>query len=203
MTFTMKKLICILFFMFSWTVLFSQGIVELFYMLPDEFSLGINQENRKMLIRDSSLTTEEGEVMFRLVALDKKNGYLKLYVVGVQCDEWEMCYWSYGEAEKIVAVNKTVGCFYVLHFFRLYNGKLVYYFNPIMWEVNPNYLFKTTTKISDVTINTSCIIYDLPQKGVNIKCSLGMCDYDEQLLRGNKFDLIWDNGSFKLGKPYF
>ncbi len=210
----MKKIGGILFLFLS-SPLFSQGLVELFYMLPDEFASGIVLNDRKALIKDSSVvvlhTYSNGEVdeeYFTLRSQDKTNGYLAFTRDGHQCSDWEMCFWNMKNGSKLVAVNGPSDCLSGLHFFEVKDGKMSYAFdeNRLIQSLSPFHFFKSNTNYSLLKEYMECPLdFALPQKGVNIICSLywTCSDDNDAIRRGTRFDLIWKDDHFEIGEPYF
>ncbi len=194
-------------------VLFSQGVLEkLFYLLPAEYCMGWDLETRKSDIDLMKENYKNGDKFGSLI--DEKNGYLCTYS-STQC-AFEMCYWTYKETDgtegyKIVGI-KNGNCRGRVSFFKEKNGQLTLFTPDVMESFNALFFFKDGTKIEEIRDLADEYYMTLPQKGVNITILYGPAYRGENpdpelekknLLRGDKIDLIWKDGYFEMGKPYF
>lgn len=206
----MKNLICILYLSLLVPSLFSQNLAELFYMVPDDFALDFKASERKTLLKNKAVSkvNEGDEQDFELVTFDKKNGYMEISSPTMESN-WEMCFWKTKSGSILVGIGISENMTKKLFFFKVSNGKMSFENNGLISngkiKLNVLYLAKSDAKIEDIDTELCSMGFTLPRHGVNIQCMLNWtCDSEtKKNLRGDKCDLIWKDGYFEPGEPYF
>ena len=207
----MKK-IAQLFFVCLTSNLFGQGVLEkLFYLLPSEYCMNLDEVGRKDEMNQMKENYKNGERTIGFI--DEKNGYLCTASV-TQCS-FEMCYWSHkyndgsGGGYKIIGVERGL-CRGSTIFFKEVNGILMPYTPEVLASFNALFFFKDGVKIEEIRGLAGEFYLSLPSKGTTITVFYGSGGLDKELkkknlLRGDKINLIWNNGNgeFSMGEPYF
>lgn len=176
----------ILFFLFSSFLSQSQNIVDLFFMLPEEYSGYLDTEERKTIVNQGKLTDDE---VVSNIFIDKENGFLTIKTSYNPRTEsrFEMCYWNFNN-QKLVAVssyggNSTTYSYGQTDFvFFIYaNGKLEITNKPVFKNYYSNLeitkRFLITDFYSEMTREEilayeslyPSLTFSLPRKGKNIE----------------------------------
>jgi len=204
----MKRLFFMLIIGFFSLTVCSQTLSDLFYLLPDQFAYDLTINTRKELIKNKSaaqIIFNDDSTYFDLVSFDEKNGYVEFSSSHME-SSWEMCYWKNSSGSILVGVSQPRDMSKKLFFFWIKDGKATYPTNDVLRGLSIYYFAKPNAKISDID-EELCggLSYTLPRKGVNIICKIGWtCDEKtESFLLGDKCELLWEDGHFEFGKPYF
>ncbi|MCD8413705.1 hypothetical protein [Tenacibaculum finnmarkense] len=138
-----KLTFCIL--LISFNISFSQNIIDLFYLLPeDEYVINLDLKDRKLLVENGKYTFGDTE---KTIFIDKINGFLSYYSdYGKAGVRFEMCYWNnQNNDSKTVAIssyggNPTTFNFFqnTFLFFEYKDGKLIKTKKPIFKNYYPD-----------------------------------------------------------------
>jgi hypothetical protein len=206
----MKKLIYLV--VFSCSAVFSQGTLEkLYYMVPNESCDDLSLTERKE--RVAMLKKQEISGKF-----DEKNGYMEDF--SSSQNGFKMCYWKWYypkdsvTAHYIVGVNGGEPSLNYFDFFMEEKGKLIPFRPTPLNYFNAVYFFKEDVSIAKIKPFLSNFWLELPSKGTSLVIHFGWgglgegdednpANTEKKMLKGDKIDLIWNKGDFKLGEPYF
>ncbi len=192
----------------------AQTPADLFYLLPAKICFDMTVETRKTIVSEYM---QNGYIqdarMFKVKALDIKNGYFSLE--GGFEGTWEMCVWNLDRDRRMVGV-----CFNAcgpvcrnkfLVFYLYADGKLALLEQIIIPKVEFFEFFRDDARIGDVARfynETHAFTYHLPRSGKNIACqyewSLSFEDAEmKKFVKGEKMDLIWNGGEFSKGPVHW
>src|SRR5688572_1919245 len=131
-----------------------------------------------------------------------------------------MCYWKWyypkdsTKAHYMVGVKGGETNLNYTHFLMEKEGRLIRFVPEPLEYFNAAYFFKDDLPLSKAKSYLKYFWFELPMKGTSVVIHFGYGgfakDLDEnpaftqkKMLKGDKIDLMWDNGKFKLGEPYF
>lgn len=197
---------------------FSQSLTDLFLLIPNNRVLGLKYQERVDMINAFEKGLKDlsfGDNHCKFIDFDLKNGYLK--IIGAFEGELELCFWNMENNDKLIAISET-GCGPVCSgdlFFLLYhNGNIM---EQSIWKyfpksgINQIDFIKDEVKVSKIRklySESFFVTYKLPKTGKNILCVYEWGeyfdeDYIKEILKGDKIELVWDNGKFKFGNILF
>ncbi len=196
----------------------SQNILDFFRTLPEDAFLFPSIEERQSIadfydknknIEYSSDILIENDLKAWFEIIDIPNGYLRL--LGFFEGHIEVCYWKTGHGNQLIAIyNEACGpdCYVMDFSFWLFDGteyvqletsNIVPYIYEDFFIGNIDKAIEEMDK-NDINYN---LLFVLPQNGKNIIALFGDTHDAEKYkkhLKGNKMELIWNDGKFKKGK---
>ncbi|WP_141103738.1 hypothetical protein [Cellulophaga lytica] len=165
---------------------YSQNIIDLFYMLPEEYTI-LGKQERKSLVKNKKIS--DGE-MNQNIFIDKKNGYLSVntsFDSNINTEiKFEMCYRNF-ENKKLIAISTYGGNTRTYSYgqsdfkFFIYDNDLKISDKPIFKEYYPNlevtkrliitdfYSKMTRKQILEYESLYPSLTFSLPRKGKNIE----------------------------------
>jgi|WetSurMetagenome_2_1015567.scaffolds.fasta_scaffold80327_2 hypothetical protein len=193
----------------------AQSITDFFYMLPEEYCYKMTVETRKEMVSDYVTNGFDGEDpgYFKVKLIDSPNGYLSL--LAAFSVTYEICYWNISESRKLVGVCSN-GCGPVCYnkylvFYNYADGKLTQVEEILIPNIEFFKFFKDDVKISDVMRfyeASNSFTFQLPRVGKDIICHYEWdLSFDDatvkKYMKGDKMDLIWNNGNFITGTVHW
>lgn len=214
----MKKQLLFIFLLLLGAVGFSQNIIDFFLTLPEE-AFNIPKKERQEIVSYSK--DNRGHQDMRLDSQTKgksfwadiKNGYLYFddYLNELT---YQICYWNLSNGHKLIAVySEHTGAITTIDKFDFYryDGKNFHKqkFEDIIPDVYGDFFkgdFSKTAEQMEKDGVRAGYLYELPQKGKNIIVKWGFEHSQEEYkkyAKGDRMELIWNDGTFKKGKIYW
>jgi hypothetical protein len=192
----------------------AQGVADLFFAVPARYCFSMTAEARRAVISEFIQRGPIPEArMFKIKALDPKNGYLSLE--GGFSGTWEMCVWNLDGGRKMAAVCANA-CGPVCHneylvFFLYAGGKLVPVEETMVPAAEFFEFFRSEASVGEVKRfydETHSFTWHLPRDGKSLTCryewSFGFDAAEaKRLLLGDKLDFLWDSGRFVKGAVHW
>lgn len=216
----MKYLTLIFILLFSYSIMNSQTISELFIDVPDTSILNLTKDYRQKIVKNhkagktspDKITDLEEGIYYFFNVLDLKNGYLKLS--GAMEGHIQMCYWNMEDKSKLIAVYQEgcgPGCYVEKFDFYRYKNKV---FTPLDFKKIIPDVYNDFIKGDKKTIEQqmekddieASLLFDLPRNGKNITAKWGNLESDSKYRRyakGNRMVLQWNNGTFRRGEVFW
>ncbi len=215
-----KNVVLIIVLMFALNV-HSQKITDFFLMLPDSSVMYLPKADRELIVKHSAdnvtkddmyLDFEQGKVNYGFSIMDIKNGYLEL--TGMMEGRMQFCYWNKADGTKLIAAyEEGCGpvCGVVSFDFYVYDGKKLTPVkrSDIIPDIYDDFFTgdpeKQKAEIEKEDVFAT-LLYELPRTGKNITAKFGNEEsqaYYKKYAKGDRMELIWNDGTFKKGKFYW
>lgn len=195
----------------------TRQLFTLFVTLPDSAVVGLTAQQRSRLVKnfEESKQQYDQELPFRLHTVDHRNGFLGLD--GAFEGVWQMCYWNLPDGRKLICTYAE-GCgpvcqavqfdFYYYdgqHLEAVARSRIIPEFDTLETRFL-RYSPEETYREFDQKDIVASVLYRIPRRGKNITVSFGNEEEDQTYrpyVHGTKIDLIWQDGTFRAGTPYW